>query len=414
MGYDGYFEFGPEQLVNIARTAKLADALNINTVRVSLSAVAWVETATKKSGEDFSDITDAPWYDAGVPASTEFAGILPLSVSGLDDSTRESETEEYITDGGRSGKPRNATLPLVWNVAIIASTERGAKFGKAWLDRTLRGGMSVTSCSGTQLEYFAYGSSGAPLVHRRSVRTTRGTSVTRKRSNSCSVTWLVTFTMTADDPYEYSLPAPQVVDLGATTPTGAQVASHGTVDLVEQSCPVYDYSPLYDPDFPALVPSPTAPNFLPDGWGIEDGMNFRRKWVRLNPFEPTVDSIVPLVTLSTTTVARMVRVGIWPSDAANDEQCGALFLGIVSYLPDDIDMYLDGEQQVSYVWDGFSEAVRRADSLLYGTAGAPVGWTSFNDEDGLLITLDIFEVEGGGWQGDEDVRASVEFITKSE
>lgn len=416
MATDAWIEFDGQELVNISRTVQLAAELGIDSVWTTPESVQWIED--RKGGLGYSNISEAPWYDPGYPASAEFAGILPVSFAGLDDSTSESSPVQYIGDGGHSGRTRNGSLELPAKVYVVASTDRGAEFGKRWLDRTLRGRKNTTNCSGAELRYFRYPDEEAPEAHRRDVKTSRGTQVISKRSSSCSVTWVVTFTLTAADSYEYGDPTTMVSALGGT-PIGA-VLDSGSVDLIQQSCPVFDYSPVYDPLFPALVPSPTAPNFYPDGWGIAEGMTFRRSWARLSPLEPTDLLAVPLVTLSATAVARMVRVSIWSGSEPFETQCGPLWTAIVSFLPaatagsPDTRFIIDGEQKASYVFDGLTTFVRRSDSLVFGTDASPIQWSAFTDPDGLIVTLDTFAVESGGFQGDGTVRASIALIPKSD
>lgn len=413
MAYDGWVSFDETELFNLSRTVQLAESLGIDSVWITPESVAWIET--ELGGVDYDDITEAPWYDDGYPASAEFAGLIPLSFTGLDDSTRQSSPVEYITDGGNPGRARNATLPIVANVAVIASTDRGAEFGKRWLDRLLRGGsVNTATCSGADLNYFRWASAGAPVAHRRNVKATRGTSVTRKRSADCSVTWLVTFTLTAGDPYEYSEPVPIITDLGGDV-EGPNLLSSGAVALVETGCPVYNYDPLYDPLYPALVEPPTAPDFLPAGWNISEGMTFDRFWAQVTPVEPSSLFTVPRFTLTAALAARMVRVSIWSSDQSEYEQCDPLFSAVISYLPPGYEFVIDGERQVAYVWDGLSPVVRRTDSLIYAPDARPVQWTAFNDPEYLIVTLDIFSESGGSAGGaDPEVRVALDLIAKSD
>jgi hypothetical protein len=617
MAYDGWLEYNGVEVVNLSRTAQLAQALGIDTVWTTPESVAWIQTAL--GGSLYNDISEAPWYDPGYPASTEFAGIVPLSFPGLDDSTMESTPVEYITDGGHSGKPRNATLPIVANVAIIASTDRGADFGKRWMDRVFRSSSdNRVFCSGADLRYFRWEGVDSPIAHRRDVRQTRGSSVTRKRRTDCSATWTVTFTLTAADPFEYSEAFPMLVGLGggapyvgqithtnladepnvvsgdrwslagatgwtasldsvtpirgtvsrrttvvdtgsgiagalsllgpggtlswsvvpgayfssymdvrvgvadciahldvdfrdgsnvsvggttlgfanltATVPSrfggsalvpstavsavlsiqvddfsgtsvgqtvtydglvvelrstndglatyfdgdtapvgdkvyqwlgspgvsqsieavGSLVPANGSVALVQTTCPVYDYTPVYDPLYPALVPAPTPPDFYPNGWDIEDGMTFTRFWAEVDSIEPTYLDVVPVITLSSSTEARMVRIGIWSGDSDPSDQCGDLLFGaVVTYLPAGVDFIIDGEQKASYVWDGVSTAVRRTDSLVYSFDAKPVDWAKFTDPESLLITLDIFS-DSSGIEGDGEVRAALSLVQKSD
>lgn len=414
MAYDGWIKYDGEELVNVARTAQLAAVMGLDTVWVSTEETQWIEDTLAESGYD--DITQAPWYDAGYQPSTEFAGIIPLSIQGLGDSTYQSSPTEYVGDGGANGKARNSTLSLVWNVAIIASTDAGADYGKRWLDRRLRGGSSGSSmfCLGADLHYFRYEMSGSPIVHHRDVKTTRGTSVTNKRVNDCSSTWLMTFTQVAADPYEYGEEINALSSLGETV-SGPLVASSGTIVLTQADCPNYDYSPIYDPLYPALVPSPTAPDYLPNGWGIVNGETFERFWARLNPIEPSFLDVVPVFILDTDIDARSVRVSVWPAASAVDDQCDPLFSAVVSYLPADGQFYLDGEQKAAYVWDGLGIAVRRADSVVYGPTAKPVEWPAFNDPAGLLVTLDIFYIDSGMYEGGgTTVVSNLSFVPKSD
>jgi hypothetical protein len=409
MAYDGWLEYNEVELVNISRTTQLAEALGIDTVWIDSASVQWIQDAL--AGVDYDVITSAPWYDASYPASAEFAGIMPLGFPGLDDSTTEASTTEYISDGGRSGKQRNSTLSIVGSVALVALTDRGAEYGKRWMDSVLRNTGALTFCAGADLRYFRTAGEGAEVVHRRDVRLTRGATVTRKRVTDCSATWLSTFTLTCDDPYEYGEAAVVLTDLGGS-PSGSIILS-GSVALTEMGCPAYDYTPIYDPLYPALVPSPTVPDFYPAGWDIVEGMTFDRFWARIDPFEPTHLHVVPIITLNSATEARLIRVSIWGSDSEITDQCDPLFSAVVSYLPPDSDFYIDGEQHASYVWPGFGFAVRRTDSLVYAPDAKPLQWTAFNDHESLLVTLDLFS-DSGGFEGDGDVRVSLSLMSKSD
>lgn len=413
MATDEWLEFGGTEIVNLSRTIQLAEALGVDALWYTPESVEWVEEALSGSGEDYSDITQAPWYDAGYPASAEFAGIVSLGVTGLGDSTREATTIEYVTDGGNSSKPRNKTLPMVANMVLVGSTERGVEYGKRWLNRVLRGAGTKMFCSGDDLHYFENAPTEAgetpPVLHYRDVSVTRAVSVTRKRVNDCTSLLWVTFTWTANDPFEYGEPLVQFADLGdAGGPVGPGVDTSGQLDLTELACPVYDYKPVYDPLYPALVAPPTVPDFLPDGWFIEDGLDFTRYWARLDAIEPSHLNVVPMLTLTTDSEARMIRFSVWPNDADPSDLCGWLWSAVVSYLPANQQFIIDGEQEAAYVWDGASPLVRRSDSLVYGPEAYPLDWAAFNDPMGLLVSLDVFDTSGG------DVRAALSVVPKSD
>lgn len=429
MAYEGWLEYNGVEIANVARTALLARSMGLGLVRIKRNKIEWLSAAfggdiggfgigpfgeTPFGIKTYEDIGAAPWYDEDHEPSKEFAGVIPLSVMGLDESTLSRTPTEYITDGGNNGRARNATLPLVANFVVVASTERGAEFGLKWLTRILRSGGEQGVCSGTTLRYFQYGSPGSPIVHRRDVSMSRAPSVTRKTNRKCSATWMVTFTLTAADPYEYGEAMPTLFGLGSNSefPTGSVVSSGSLIDT-EVGCPVYDYTPIFDPLYPALIPSPTAPDFLPTGWNIEPGMEYKRFYAYVDAPEPSILNLVPLIELRCSVDARRVRVSVWPAGSATDIQCGPLFSAVVNYLPANLPMYLDGEQTASYCWDGVSPAVRRTDSLVFAPDANPVQWTSFND-DQLLVTLDAFEVSDGVYEGLGNLRVDLSLVPKSD
>lgn len=438
MACKDWLEYNGTVLVNHARTVALSRSLGIDTVRIRPESVAWIEDAIpvytgfglggfglgefglgEIVPQDYADVTTAPWYDPDYPISGEFAGLVALDLSGFDDSTFERETIEYITKGGNAGKARNATLAMVARFAIIAKSERGAEFGKRWLDRVLHADGPHPFSAGVNLRYSRWAAADAPVAHRRDVSLSRGTSVTSRRDGRCASTWIVTFTLTAADPMEYGEPELKVAGLGGAgefPEAGGDVTAAGALVAVETPCAEWDYSPIYDPLYPALVAPPSAPDFYPAGWGIEAGDTFYRRWARIGPVEPSTLNTVPMIQLHTTVEARMVRVSVWRGNAEPDDQCDPLFSAVVSYLPAHVRFYIDGEQQASYVWDGYSPVVRRTDSLVYSPEANPVQWAAFNDPDGLLVTLDVFAKAGGGfgYEGNGFVTASLALTPQSD
>lgn len=413
MAYDGWMTFNGVEIANISRTVQLATALGVNTVKTPLSEVSWIGPALGETG--YNDITEAPWYAVGYPASTEFAGIVPLSMSGMGDSSLERSGVEYVGDRGNSGLARNARQPIVASFVLVGSTERGVEYGKRWLDQVLRGKGGL--CAGVDLEFFRSAGSNAEKVHYRDVKLTRGSTTARIRVGDCNASMTITFTLTADDPFIYGEPVNVVGGLGEPTgPTNPWLAtSSGTIDLIEQMCPVYDYSPIFDPLHPALIPSPTAPNPYPASWDIYEGDSFRRFWARTGPIDPTTLDLAPLLKITNIDSARMVRISVWSASEPTTVFCDPLFNAVVTYMPGNSTLYIDAEQQASYFWDGLLNAVRRADSLVFRGDASPVRWDAFNSPDGLLIALDIFEEPGipGVLRGNGTVRAELQLIPKS-
>jgi len=416
MGYDGHIMYGDVELVNIYRSACLASKMGLGILRYQPTPLAWIAdrmVAEGRARRDDFDVTNAPWYSANHPASAEFAGLIPLGIAGLDDSSLSAETLEFTSSGGSSGTARNTTQSLVWSAIIIAKTERGADYGKRWIDKIMSGPRKRTGRFRVNLTYLRTADSTSPLVHRRLVSLTRGTSVTRKTKHKCASSWLVTFTMTCDDPFEYTKPMTALNTLGGTnTAAGPGIKSQGSLSLAEETCSGFDYTPLYDPQYPALVSVPRVPDFYPDGWDVTVGEAYTRYWARINSVDQDGSRLVPKISLTTGADARMVRVSIWDELNPNDVKCGPLFSVTATYVPAGQTMTIDGEQERVYAWDGSSALVRLADSVVFGMGALPIEWASFTDRAGLLITLDVFTAARHG--GDGSLRANVSLIGKTD
>lgn len=428
MAYEGFFVTGDsiasaDEMFNVARTVWLAREHGVSAVRIRPESVTWM--ADMAGGETaLRDITTAPWFDAANPVSREFLGFVPLSMEGLGDSTMASAPIEYVTNGGNPGRARHPMTSIVGNVTLVALSPRGAEYGKRWLTNRLRR-LGGDGCGGGVIAYFPTPGGDVPPRFMQRVKTTRAPVTTRRSDRACHSTLGLTFTLTAGDPFEYSTPLEVIGEMGGgSATTGYAVVDSGSVALVEDSCPTYNYNPVYDPKFPALVPSPTAPNFLPGGWELAPGMTFDRQWARLDTMGALIASsftdVVPTFVLDSLTDARMVRVSIFPPGSDPEDQCGALFSAVVSYLPGApnrsgpyVRLTLDGVREEAYVWDT-ANPPRRADSLVYSPTAGPVEWASFPFTDGLLVTLDLFAGSDGTLAGDGSTRMALMLSAKSD
>jgi hypothetical protein len=107
-----------------------------------------------------------------------------------------------------------------------------------------------------------------------------------------------------------------------------------------------------------------------------------------------------------------VRVSIWDFATATSAQCSPLWSTVVTYLPPTMTFTIDGEQEMSYAWDGSAPLVRRADSLVFSPDAGPVQWSSFSNPAGYLVTLDVLAADSGHVAG--SVVASLSLVTKTD
>lgn len=138
MAWSGYFAIGDGgeqvEIVNVARTE--AYALNAGLPWFKPAYRSGLLPALLNDAEYVTPADDgAPWYDPDEPVSNEFFGFYPTNVTGLEDSTRESDTMESTNDGGIPGRTRNATKTPVFSGVLIAASARGAEYGFRWLCR---------------------------------------------------------------------------------------------------------------------------------------------------------------------------------------------------------------------------------------------------------------------------------------
>lgn len=433
MAYDGYMLYDDVEIINLRRTALLSMELGVDSVRVTPESVSWIEPDTSDSV--LGQVSNAPWYSAYDDASMEFAGIIPLSVVGLDDSSLTSTTTEYITDGGKTGTGRNATLPVVFSLALVALTARGVGYGRAWLEGVLRDG--ARGCAGEVLRYVTHEEADwdDPEVwkHRNDVRVTRGISTTRKRANPCSHIHIITFTMTAGDPFEYGDREEWVTNL---RPFGAVNGPAGLPNPVvisnqvenNELCPVYDYSPIYNPAYPALVPSPTAPNEFPLGWSVfrpgletldDPSRHFHRRGIRTRAPSASVSGRVPVLRFTSDSDKTGVRFSIWPGGAEDDIKCGPLWSVSLPYLPGGDPLWIDGETQSVYVVEP-GGVVRRADTLVFDTDTAgPIRWKTLREprENALsyFFTLDyLFHRDSDPMPPSYPLTVDIFWVTKAD
>ena len=443
MAWNGYFKFGDEEIINLARTLAYARALNLGFVRQEDDNIYLGPLL----GQTYTDPgTDgAPWVDPDEPASAGFAGIIPVDISGIEDSSRQSEIFEFTRDGGNPGHLRHSTKQVVFSVALVGASEGAVEYGFRWLKRALLArnctpGVSSGSCRGLDLTYAQVephstnisvfgavgeewddildggdpfssdtgtadgGSPGAGQEdlsdewsdferHLRNVLVNKGPSITRKKPTTCGgAVWLVTFTAVAGDPFEYGPLTPVLEGFGdGTSPyAGTLTGDYGTTTYEEQPCAVPVYTPIFDPLCPALTPPPPPPDIASGCFEIVTGEDWSREYAEI-PADliPLWDEVRPVLTFRTDAdEARMVRVRFYDGTADPAVECDAVGEFVISYIPPFHTLIVDTVAQAVYAYSG-DNVVRRADSLVYGDGNArPIKWFGLSCGESYTMTMD--------------------------
>jgi hypothetical protein len=100
---------------------------------------------------------DAPWTDPDDLDTYDFWGCYPLDVTGIEDATVQVPVIESTLDGGRVGRARRSTKPIVSNLLLVGRSDCAVEAGLRWLKSVFGGNPceGPSSCSGNDLCYFS-------------------------------------------------------------------------------------------------------------------------------------------------------------------------------------------------------------------------------------------------------------------
>jgi hypothetical protein len=90
---------------------------------------------------------EAPWYDADVPDSADFLGILVLDIEGIDDFPVARSVTNAVVGGGSIGAARVRPRTLTVSALVIGVTCCGVSYGLKWFKSVLQGCAQQT-CGG--------------------------------------------------------------------------------------------------------------------------------------------------------------------------------------------------------------------------------------------------------------------------
>lgn len=440
MAWTGYFAYSDREFVNYPRTMTLAGTMGLHWVK-RLPVGRDLEAML---AQNHTDITEAPWYDPANPASEQFAGAIPLDVSGIEDSTLEAQVFEFTTDGGRVLRPRNASKEVVFSLALVGASECAVDYGFRWLKRTLgsrvcapgaqqdltnreivyaaceptAATMSALTLDGlyADSEHWELTLSGAPQGetfdggsalgwdspdgewasverHLRDAALTVAPRVTGKREikGTCGgAVWLVSFTFTTK-PFEYGREFRVIEDLGGeSTPYAPGYSGDfGSNQFTIEACPQPIYTPVYDPACPALVPPPGVPA-LKIGCSPAIAGLWDREYAEIPASAiPLWDEVRPIIRVTAATDdERNIRVAIYDGGIVPTNDCdGRVGEFRISYIPAGRTLTIDTARQRAYFLDenGYS---RDASTLILGGPNAPVTWFGLSCGGSYFVTLE--------------------------
>lgn len=411
MSWLGWFTYADTEIINSYRTERLARSAGWFRPTVDVPFRGEYDPIS-----DFADPEDTPWFDSEVPASSRFYGAYPLTVTGINDSTRGSTPIESTGDGGVPGRIRFGIKNAVFSVALLGADEEAVQYGLAWLSRALLGspcGDTTRQRSlGFNLDYYdaepvvnVDSNLGVQGVHdnlfRRLRRVTfnQGPTVTASRTlTGCDGAFITaTFTATVGDPFEYGTTRGIFTEMPIPTNYSPDVSPPGSVagpsTYVEAICGEDLYQPLFDPNCPVLIAPTTPPNVpltcytQPASWRRYQAtipMQMTRLWI----------AQVPTVTITNPSglAIRGIRVRIYedPDGDGNiaENPCDYVADWLATYIPASGSIVIDGvaEKVMAVTSNG---TVRGGDSLVIGTDQKPFQWPLLDCKMQYILTLDI-------------------------
>jgi hypothetical protein len=239
--YEGYLEFGGNEIINSARTVGYTEtAPDCPITWIVCPPCPGLQAALEDQPYVVDNISQAPWYDAEDPTTWRFYGVHALSVEGLPDSTRTASIAEGIADGGVVGNVRHAVRQVRVRALLSARGEDALDAGFSWLDAALQPdecGMHGNACGAVDVCFFVAcppvpGAEGATDeatyqqtlndLQRRlhNVTCISGPIIEQKIQRGSTFGYIVEFTLAAGTPWVFSNTTE--VELQKTLPTVIQ------------------------------------------------------------------------------------------------------------------------------------------------------------------------------------------------
>lgn len=253
MAMEWYLTLGGTEIANSARLETYLDTVGSP---LASASVCGCPTLTGPLVGDRPYTTpaedNAPWFDPDTPESAQFAGLMVLSVDGLDDHPEERQVTGAVTGGAALGAARVRPRTITITGVLLGSTCCGVAYGLRWLGRALSGCTGRRCgrrcgggrCGGANLTLYnccptaeqAEDPEGFRAWHRRTVRRvalTDGPRVIDRAGGGCGGNGggecqldvdmpTVELVLTAATPWQWTDPIPILEDIPVPTDDGTE------------------------------------------------------------------------------------------------------------------------------------------------------------------------------------------------
>jgi hypothetical protein len=410
----------------------------------SIATITWLWERTVTSDGYTTPIADnAPWYDPLVPESALFAGVLPVSVEGLDANPVTREVTRLVGGGAALGALTFTERETTFQVELIGASCCAVAYGLKWLTAVLNRRCGGERCARSDLTFLSCCpdslSGCAPDIdeYRSTVRKVTnlgllsGPTVVERRgggcgSCGCNATLVVEFTLVAGNPGVFGvdetvLPATDLLP----------VENDNCLDLHWRCEPAPDCESqlvIFDAACGSLPPPP-APQLSSSC--MCDPLAVHRLMVPVA--DPTEEWASFVASFTVTSGALPLRNLAFRLFRRSGDTCGHTYdpawdtpdvgdvfdplgyppcdvlgsLGIM-YVPPNSTMFVDGVRRRAYIEDVNGNRYTAA-RFVYAASGSPYQWIemacggnycisveadAFNTHEGATVAIDITYREG--------------------
>lgn len=156
-------------------------------------------------------VDHAPWFDAAVPASGDYLGLIIGDLKGFDTTETRTMSGNASGVGGILGPATMAPRQLEVEGWVIASSPAGMQYARRWLAESLAGRL-CPGCEGGYVDVLPTCNGDADDLWRMYDAGLTSLVFDLSDGESCDYVTPVSFTIGVADPYLYRLPVLEVAE----------------------------------------------------------------------------------------------------------------------------------------------------------------------------------------------------------
>lgn len=141
MALEWYLTLGGVEIANSARLEAYTGSVGSGLESLTPCGCPTLTAELVGDGEEYTTPEEdrAPWWDPDVPASADFAGLMVLSVEGLDDYPVSRTVTQGVTGGGIAGRAVVGPRTITVTGLLLGGTCCAVAYGLRWLSEALSG-----------------------------------------------------------------------------------------------------------------------------------------------------------------------------------------------------------------------------------------------------------------------------------